>query len=255
MLIRISLIVAILAGLAVGIVNFVQVKEKIVTLKDNLAKETAAHQHFESEYNKTKKELTKTQADLKQTQENLAATTAAKDKAVADLDEVNKKFAALTDDFTKTKKERDDFQAEVSAYKQVFPTTTDAANAGKLIKSLQDTIAGLQGENGYLGKKLAKAEQELRIYRGEENIVLMKKDLHGKILVVDPKWEFVILDIGDDAGVKEYGELLVSRDGKLVAKVIVRNVEKNRSVANIMPGWKLGELMEGDLVVPAHPES
>jgi hypothetical protein len=72
---------------------------------------------------------------------------------------------------------------------------------------------------------------------------------------VDPKWEFVVLDIGDDQGVLQQGQLLVSRDGKLVAKVIVTRTDKDRSVANVMPGWKLGEIFEGDTVTPAHPAS
>jgi hypothetical protein len=49
--------------------------------------------------------------------------------------------------------------------------------------------------------------------------------------------------------------LLVNRNGKLVAKVKVRSVQKDRAVANVMPGWQLGEVMEGDQVTPAHPAS
>ena len=41
MLIRICLIVALVAGLAVGALNFVYVKEKITTLQTNLKTETA----------------------------------------------------------------------------------------------------------------------------------------------------------------------------------------------------------------------
>jgi hypothetical protein len=37
--------------------------------------------------------------------------------------------------------------------------------------------------------------------------------------------------------------------------VIVRSVEKDRSIANLVPGWKLGEMIEGDDVSPAHPAS
>jgi len=75
------------------------------------------------------------------------------------------------------------------------------------------------------------------------------------VVVVDPKWDFVVLDIGADQDVLENGELLVSRGGKLVDKVIVRTVEKDRCIANIMPGWKLGDVYEGDEVIPAHPPS
>ena len=44
-------------------------------------------------------------------------------------------------------------------------------------------------------------------------------------------------------------------DGKLVAKVKVSSVQKDRAVANVVPGWQLGEIFEGDLAIPAHPAS
>jgi hypothetical protein len=79
--------------------------------------------------------------------------------------------------------------------------------------------------------------------------------LAGKIVVADPKWEFVILNVGQDQGVLTHGELLVNRNGKLVAKLRVLSVDKNRSVANVIPGWKIGEPLEGDQVIPAYPAS
>ena len=85
--------------------------------------------------------------------------------------------------------------------------------------------------------------------------VTLPASLKGKVLVADPKWNFVVLNVGEDQGVLERGELLVNRDGKLVAKVVVRSVQKDRSIANVMPGWELGEVMEGDQVIPAHPAS
>jgi myosin heavy subunit len=255
MLIRISLIVAILAGLAVGVLNFVQVKEKIVVLQDNLKKETDAHHEFETKYTQTKKSLDKTTADLNQTKSDLNAATEAKNKAVADLDKANKNLADLTATYNTAKKERDDFQADLSSYKQVFPTSVDAVNAGKLIKSLQDQLAGSESEKELVSKDRDKIKYQLEKILGTAKPVLLPKELHGKILVFDPKWEFVVLDIGEEKGVKEDGELLVSRDGKLVAKIVVRSVDKNRSIANIVPDWKLGEIIEGDLVVPANPGS
>jgi type II secretory pathway component PulC len=84
---------------------------------------------------------------------------------------------------------------------------------------------------------------------------MLRSDLKGRILAVDPKWNFVVLNIGGDQGVLNDGEMLVSRDGKLVAKVIVRSVQKDRSIANIVPGWQLGDVIEGDEVTPAHPAS
>jgi hypothetical protein len=75
------------------------------------------------------------------------------------------------------------------------------------------------------------------------------------VAATDPKWDFVVLNVGDAQGVKKDGELLISRGGKLVAKVIVTSLQKDRCIANVIPGWKLGEVLEGDQVIPAHPAS
>ena len=100
---------------------------------------------------------------------------------------------------------------------------------------------------------IGRLTNELAKYIGPEEYVKLRADLHGKILVVDPKWDFVVLNVGEDQGVISAGELLVSRQGKLIAKVIVRSVQKDRCIANLVPGWKIGEMTEGDDVSPAHP--
>ena len=38
--------------------------------------------------------------------------------------------------------------------------------------------------------------------------------------------------------------------GKLVAKVRISSVQANRSIANVLPDWKFGDVMEGDTVFP-----
>jgi hypothetical protein len=93
----------------------------------------------------------------------------------------------------------------------------------------------------------------LAMYEEPDHSVKLPPGLKGKVINVDPKWDFVVLNIGGDQEAVEGGEMLVSRGGKLVAKVIIRRVEKNYSIANIVPGWKLGELIEGDDATPAHP--
>ena len=59
----------------------------------------------------------------------------------------------------------------------------------------------------------------------------------------------------ENTATTKYSEKVLEINGKLVAKVIVRTVEKDRCIANIMPGWKLGDVFEGDEVIPAHPPS
>jgi len=47
----------------------------------------------------------------------------------------------------------------------------------------------------------------------------------------------------------------LNRHGRLVAKARVSRVQRDRSVADLLPGWEFGEVMEGDLVIPADPQS
>jgi Tfp pilus assembly protein PilE len=255
MLMRISLIVAILAGLAIGVLNFVTVKEKITTLQANLKTETAAHQEYLGKYNSTKKDLDKTTAELKQTKTTLEATTAAKEAAEAGLAAQTKKADKLTADLAKTQQERDSAQQDLAAYKATGRTPQQILNMDKEYKAVQDNLAASEVENKVLARKVNKLEIELAVYRDPNFFVPLPANLKGKVLVADPKWNFVVLNVGEEQGVLERGELLVNRNGKLVAKVVVRSVQKDRSIANVMPGWELGEVMEGDQVIPAHPAS
>ena len=255
MLLRICLIVAVIAGLAVGALNFVYVKEKITTLQTNLKTESDAHQKFEKDYRATKKDLDKTTAELKQTKTTLEATTAAKDKAEADMIAQTKRADKLNEDLTKTRQERDTAQADLAAYKGTGRTPQQILGMNQELKTLQDSLAVAGTENKVLLQELKKVKTELAVYKDPTFFVPLPAGLKGKVLVADPKWNFVVLSVGEDQGVLERGELLVNRDGKLVAKVVVRTVQKDRCIANVMPGWELGEVMEGDQVIPAHPAS
>ena len=224
MLIRISLILAIIAGLAVGALNFITVKQKVITLQTNLA---------------------------------LVAALTEKDKAEADAALATKHAGDLADKLAKATKDLSDTKDELFAYQSSGLTSAQVLSLVKDLKALQANLTGAHEENKLLGQKLKKVENELAFYKEPEHKVPLPASAQGKILISDPKWDFVILNIGVDQGVLERGELLVSRNGRLVGKVIVRSVQKDRSIANVLPGWKIGDaaVMEGDLVIPAYPES
>jgi hypothetical protein len=255
MLVRISLILAILAGVAVGVLNFLQVKEKITVLQSDLKRETEAHQKFERDYNVTKNQLAKTNAILKQTIATLETTTAEKEKALADVGTQTKRADKLNDDLTKTRQERDTAQQDLAAYKVSGLSPEQVAAISKDMKKLQDDLAGMQEENKLLGQTIRKLKVQLARYETPDYHVPLPAHLKGKVLVADPKWNFVVLNIGENQGVLAHGELLVNRNGRLVGKVVVQTVRKDQCVANVMPGWDLGEVMEGDQVIPAYPAS
>ncbi len=78
----------------------------------------------------------------------------------------------------------------------------------------------------------------------------MPEGLAGKVLAVDPKYEFVVLNVGEKQGVLADGQMLVSHNGKLVAKLrITDDIKDDKCIANVMPGWKFSDVTEGDTVL------
>ena len=253
MLLRISLIVAIIAGLAAGTLSYIEVTDKIPALTKQRDDENSAKKEAQTNLAKTKTELKKTQGELTQTQTELTETKSDRDKAIARSEAQSKRADELSIKLTKITAERDEAQNDLAAYKATGLNPDQVIKLNKQIKEANAQIQVITGEKMVLSRQRDRLKLELEKYVGNDPTVKLRADLHGKILVVDPKWDFVVLDIGEDQGVISEGELLVSRSGKLVAKVIVRSVQKDRCIANVIPGWKLGEPVEGDEVSPAHP--
>ena len=255
MLLRISLIVAILAGLGAGGLGYYEATNQIPALTAQRDSENSAKKDALGKLATTEKNLKKTQSDLASTQQELSDTKGERDKAVARAEAQSKRADELSDKLAKATQERDDAQNQLASYKATDLTPDQIVKLSKSLKDANGQIAVINSEKAVLGRQLAKANMDLERLRGNVHDVLLRSDLTGKVVVVDPKWDFVVLNIGDEQGVIQDGEMLVSRNGKLVAKVVIRSVQKDRCVANIVPGWKLGEMIEGDDVTPAHPAS
>ena len=255
MLIRISLIVAIVAALAAGALNIFQVRDKINMLTSQRNDERGQKQKALGDLASTRQELTKTKDNLTQTQQELTDTKSQRDKAVADAKEQIKRASDLSDKLAKMTQGFNDVQAQLAAYTATTLSPDQVMALNKTLKNTQNALEAVKGENVVLQRAVNRLNNQLAGFVGTNYVVRLRADLEGKIVAVDPKWSFVVLNIGEDQGVLEDGEMLVSRDGKLVAKVIVRSVQKGHSIANIVPNWRLGDVIEGDEVTPAHPAS
>lgn len=255
MLRKILLIVAIIAGLGAAAVNFTVIKSKIDALttdrnQQRSDKETAQHQLAE-----TKKTLKITQDDLAQTKTQLADAVTARQKAEDNLAKAQTQISDLTDKIAKTSQERDDAQGQLAAYTGTGLTAKQVADLNKTLTQTQIALDVANQEKLVLTHTVARLNSQLNEILGTTPWVVLPAKLKGTVMAVDPKWNFIVLNVGEDQGVLQHGELLVSRDGKLVAKVIVSSVQKNRCIANLVPGWQLGEVIEGDQAIPAHPAS
>jgi DNA repair exonuclease SbcCD ATPase subunit len=255
MLIRISLIVAIVAALAAGALNAFQIRDKINTL---ITERDDFHNKWDqtrTELTSTRQELSKTKDDLTQTQQQLASTQTQLTNAMVTAATQQKRADELSDKLAKTTQERDTAQASVARWEATGLTPEKALALDKTLRFTQNQLEAVQEENSVLQRTVNRLNVKLNELIGSNYVVTLRADLKGKVMAVDPKWNFVVLNIGGDQGVLDDGEMLVSRDGKLVAKVVVRSVQKDRSIANIVPGWQLGDIIEGDEVTPAHPAS
>ena len=235
MLLRISLFVAILAALAAGTLSYLEVTDKIPALTKQRDDEHSAKVTALTDLSNTKTKLAKTQSDLTQSQADLADTKSDRDKAVARAEAQVKRADELSVKLARATQERDDAQNELASFKATGLSPEQIVKLNKTLKDARSEIEAINGEKTVLEHEKARLQTRLDRYEGTNAFVMLRAN------------------IGDDQGVLPDGEMLVSRDGKLVAKVIVRSVQKDRSIANIVPGWKLGEPVEGDEVSPAHP--
>jgi aminopeptidase N len=255
MLMRISLIVAIIAGLAAGALSFIKVKEKIDTVVTERNTEHANYVRTDAELTTTKSDLAKTTKELGKTKDALAKSEQERAAAVAEAEVQIKKSTELSQKLSETITQRDEARANLAAYEATGRKPQEILAMNKQLKDAQDALEVSQIEKKIIQKELDKTKEKLLALIDPDHVVRMKADIRGKILVADPKWEFVVLNVGEEEGAKLNGELLVSRQGRLVAKVIIREVQKDRCIANLMPGWKLADVTEGDQVIPANPES
>ncbi len=243
-MLRVFLIVAVAAGLAAAAVAYVRVGGKITELNTELTTTKGQRDQLQTSEIKLKK-------DLRTANENLASTTAELSETKSTL-EVTQTEAQrqrvradqLEEERDKYLLERNETQTELAVWRAFNRTPEEIraliAENGRLVGE----NGGLAEENRILGRKVGSLTTRLARYEGREQKVPLRHDLRGEVVAVDPKYDFVVLNIGENDGVLERGEMLVNRGGKLVAKVRVLSVEPQSSVANVLPNWRQADIMD-----------
>jgi hypothetical protein len=249
MLMRICLIIALVGGLAAAGINLFVVKDKIVTTITERDQFHTERDKEAEDKRKAQKDAKDTHAALDKTKEELASTQKERDDAVTEAGKQKQIATKVSEELTKTTQERDDARANLAAWDGLGIPVNKVREIIAQLKQVMADQEVLQEEKRILLAKVARQDKRIRDLVGEGDYHVEMPGVKGKILVCDPKYDFVVLDIGDKQGAKEDGELLVNHDGKLVAKVRIKSVQTDRSIANIMPGWKMSDILEGDQVV------
>jgi myosin heavy subunit len=250
MLIRICLVVAIIAGLVALGLSHLNVREKIIELRDDRDLKTRERDEARADLQKTREELATTKEELDRTKIELDTTKTQLAQTERQRDEAQGRATKLTTDLKRVTTERNQLKETVDGFTALGMPTVEAAQ-GKMteLKQTKEERDVIEAEKRIVERANEKLRYELAQLIGEKYEVVLPAGLRGKIVSVDPKYQFVVLDIGVDQGVIEHGKLLINRNGKLVGRVQVTQVLPSQSIANIMPDWKQGEPIEGDEVI------
>lgn len=169
----------------------------------------------------TEQQLADTRAELEAAQNQIVALNATIEQKDAEIAQANNRIDQLEQD-------------KISLQTQIDDLNTQMAQK-------EDQILELQSDVKTLENILAKLDQGTR----QTKLV----GLTGRILVVNPDWNFVVLDIGQAEGLTPNTELHVHRADKLVGKVRVSSVEQETAVADIVKDWEQTPVKEGDNVL------
>lgn len=250
MLLRICLILAILAGLAViGLTHF-QVRPHVKQIIDTRDENKRKWDEFEGRWKKSQRELKLTQETLQKTQSELDDTKVALVAANTKATEQQKRADDLRMVLDQTKAELTSAQQQLAAWVALGLPVDQIASVIQSQRKLAEANEALELEKKVLVKAIMLRDAKIRSFLNPNADAPLPDNLRGRVVAVDPKWDFVVLDVGADDGALVNGVMMVSRDSKLIGKVRLTDVQDKRSIANIVPGWKLGDVSEGDIVVP-----
>lgn len=238
---KICLIFVILAG-GFGIyLGAVQIPPQISKLKEEKAASDAKILTTENAKKAVEKDrdLAKTELDTKG----------------AEITDLNKQLKAEQDKILPLQKAAEAAVAEAEVAKLEAKRQEKLAEAASKggdaqLKSLQADLKAAQQKIVTAENEVKKLTEELKLAKAQapSESGNLPEGLSGKITAVDPKWDFVVLNIGAKAGVQNGGEMTVSRAGKLIGRVKITKVEANHSIGNMLKAWKKGDALEGDAV-------
>jgi len=235
---KILLIVAIIISLGTAILGYVN-KQTLDETKVNLEQAGAS-------LSSTQKTLATTTKELAEKTEALATTTTSKEQAEAslasneaELGKAKSDLAAAQGEAESNKTAMDGMRTEIADLQQKIADLIAAKPDGGQIVQAEDPekLAELEALVQSLQNKLDASEANLAELKAKEDARLaqrMKEGLEGRVLAVNPAWNFVVLSIGDKSGVVNNAELLVKRGGQLLGKVRVTAVEPTNSIADIV---------------------
>jgi hypothetical protein len=215
---------------------------KCIALRDEL---TAA----QNERDAAKKANVSTSAALKTANEKVALAGTDAEKNAAEITDLRAQVAKASSGIADVQKQVSEKEAVIAQQK-----TDMAAKDARITELESKTSASAQPSSNpseelkrqleekdllatSLSAKLKDQDSQIAALKEREaqrRSKSMRNGLEGKILAVNPSWNFVVLNLGDRNGVVNNAELLIKRGSQLIGKVRITSVEPSTSVADIV---------------------
>lgn len=225
-----------LATAGLGFVN----KTKLGETKENLTAAESGKQAAEQKASVAEK-------SLKAKSDELTTAVAEKEQAVAqasqaksDLDKATASLSEATTKVTSAESEIAQLKADNDALKIKVAEGSNTPGAAPTVGPDPETLAKLQEQETLIQSLQSQldstkvAQKELIIEKENRQKQQMKKGTEGRVLAVNPAWNFVVLNLGDKQGVVNNAELLVKRGTRYLGKVRITSVEPSTSIADIV---------------------
>jgi len=220
--------------------------------KTDLSQPAASVNQAGEKWNGTQTDLTTTQGKLKTTEENLTDQKAKNQELSLRADKLSKDLETTKSDLESTNSKLKVTSEQLQTYEEGLKGRKPE-ELYQEIGTLSEKIKVAEGEQKILTAAKEKTETELKKLR--DQIEMTKPggnktiSLSGRILAVNPTWNFVICDLGKNDQMVEGLTLVVYRGDKMIGKIKTVTVDAQTSVADVLPGTPTPAIEVGDQVV------
>ena len=195
--------------------------------------------------------LKKKEGEVKAAQDELVAAKAAMEeektsaaKAKAEMEEAVKKAATAATEVEDKVKLIAEKQAQIDAMagqKGLDPEQVkiEREKMESDLRKAQTELAESKQVQETLNQRVKDAEQKYSTQTGEIERYrkgFAKNSLSGRVMAVNPGWNFVVLSVGDRQGAAVGATMLVMRGGEAIGKAKISSVEPSTSIADLVPG-------------------
>ena len=196
----------------------------------------------------------KTEESLAETKGQLVLVEDKNAQLTRDLQEAKEIEARLVEemknaerDFKKVKEQITKLESDLQKASEDAKAVEKLAKTASEKEKMQEELARVREEKTKLEIELQKRTGNIpgSVDVGEVKVQTGRR-FSGKVLVVNKRYDFVVIDLGKDHGMETGVVLILHRGRKFMGKVIVEKVYDRMSAASLLRDWMQGEPEVGD---------